>query len=123
PGLAYDAIIDIGGNRPLELLRGRLTSRGRAVLVGGESGGQIIGPLGGPLRALLMSAFGSQKLIPMLASVRTADLETLTELIEAGKLRPVIDRTYTLAETADAMRHLEAGRARGKIVVRVAQDL
>lgn len=119
PGQAYDAILDIGGSRPLEVLRGRLTPTGRAVLVGGEGGGQIIGPLGGPLRGLLMSAFGSQKLIPMLAAVRAADLETLTELIEAGKLRPVIDRTYPLGETAEAMRHLEAGRARGKIVVRV----
>jgi len=122
PGQAYDAIVDMGGSRPLAVLRGHLTPAGRLVMVGGEEGGRFIGPLGRSFRGLFLSAFGRQKFVTFVAAVRAPDLEFLAGLIEAGKVKPIIERTYLLSDTAEAIRHLEAGRARGKLVVRVADD-
>lgn len=122
PGQAYDAILDMGGSRPLAALRGHLTPTGRLVLVGGEEGGRFIGPLGRSFRGLFLSAIGRQKFVTFVATVRAPDLEFLAGLIEAGKVKPIIERTYNLSDTAEAIRHLEAGRARGKLVVRVADD-
>ncbi len=120
PGRTYDAILDIGGSRPLAALRRHLTPSGRLVIVGGEGGGRLIGPIGRSMRGLLLSAFGRQKFVTFIAAVRSPDLELLTELIEAGKVKPAIDRIYPLSDTAEAIRYLEAGRARGKLVIRVA---
>jgi len=115
----YDLILDAAGNRPLSRLRRALAPRGTLVIVGGEAGGRWLGGVDRQLRALLLSPFLSQKLRPMLAAVRREDLQVLKELIEAGKVAPVIDRTYPLAEAAAAIRHLEGGKARGKVVLSV----
>lgn len=71
------------------------------------------------MRALTLSRFVGQRLTSVLCKERSADLERLTELIEAGKVTPSIDRTYRLAQVPDAMRHLAAGKARGKVAITV----
>ena len=115
----YDLILDIGGNRSISHLRRALTPEGILVLVGGEGGGQWLGGMERQVRALAISPFVSQKLRMFVAREHYEELLVLTELIEAGKVMPVIDRTYPLSETADAVRYLEKGNARGKVVITV----
>ena len=92
--------------------------RGTLVLVGGEGGDRWIG-MGRSLQALVVSPFVSHKLRPLSSKPNQPDLHLLKELIEAGKLTPVIDRTYPLSEVPDAIRYLHEGRARGKLVISV----
>jgi NADPH:quinone reductase-like Zn-dependent oxidoreductase len=115
----YDLIVDIAGNPTLSRLRRALTATGTVVIVGGEEGGNFTGGINRQLRALALSPFVRQQLTMFIAKQRSRDLERLTELIEAGMMMPHIDRTYRLDQGADAMRHLEAGRARGKIAITV----
>lgn len=116
----YDLILDNGGNRSLSHLRRALASQGTLVIVGGEGGGRWLGGFDRQiLRAPLLSLLVSQTLRPLTAKVRHEDLQVLRELIEAGKVTPVIDRTYPLAEAPEAIRYLHDGRARGKVVVTV----
>ncbi len=115
----YDVILDIAGNSPLKRLRRALTPTGTIVFVGGEHGGEIFGGLGRPMRALLLGMFVRQKFAMFMSREHFSDLEQLTALLEAGKVTPVIDRTYALSQAADAMRQLEAGRVRGKIAITV----
>jgi NADPH:quinone reductase-like Zn-dependent oxidoreductase len=117
-GQPYDLIVDNIGNHSLSDLRRVLTPKGTLVLIGGE-GGRLLGPLATLIRASVVSRFGSQKLIPLLATINKEDLIVLNGLMEAGKVTPVIDRTYPLTETAEAIRYLEAGHARGKVVITV----
>jgi NADPH:quinone reductase-like Zn-dependent oxidoreductase len=113
----YDVILDIGGNRRLSDLRRALAPRGRLVIVGGETGGRWLGGADRQIRALALSPFVSQKLGTFVASENARDLIVLTELIEAGKLAPAIDRTYPLGEVPAAIRSMLDGQARGKIVI------
>jgi NADPH:quinone reductase-like Zn-dependent oxidoreductase len=115
----YDLILDIGGNSPLSRLRRALTPSGTLVIVGGEDGGRFTGGFGRQLRAVGLSPFVRQRLIMKTPNEHHADLQPLAELIDAGKLTPSIERTYTLRQAPDAMRHLEAGQARGKLVITV----
>jgi NADPH:quinone reductase-like Zn-dependent oxidoreductase len=115
----YDVILDIAGNRRLSHLRRALTARGRLIIVGGETEGRWLGGSDRQVRALLLSPFVSQKLGTFIASENAEDLMVLRGLIEAGKLTPAIDRTYPLSEVPAAIRHMQEGRARGKIVIRV----
>jgi NADPH:quinone reductase-like Zn-dependent oxidoreductase len=115
----YDLILDMAGTRPLSQLRRALTPRGTLVPVGGEGGGRWIGGVGRSLQALALSPFVSQTLRPIVALANAADLRFLTELIDAGKVRPVVDRTYPLAGAPDAIRRLHDGAARGKLVIAV----
>ena len=115
----YDLILDIGGNSPLSRLRRALTASGTLVIVGGEDGGRWTGGFGRQLRAVALSPFVRQRLTMKTPKEHYADLERLAHLIEAGELTPIIDQTYPLHEAADAMRHLEAGQARGKLVITV----
>jgi NADPH:quinone reductase-like Zn-dependent oxidoreductase len=115
----YDLILDIGGNSSLSRLRRALTSTGTLVLVGGEGGGRWLGGLDRQLRALLLSPYVSQKLKMKVPSENYEDMLALKELIEAGKVTPVIDRTYPLTEAAQAIRYMEEGHARGKVVITV----
>jgi NADPH:quinone reductase-like Zn-dependent oxidoreductase len=119
-GHRYDVVLDIGGNARLSRLRRALTPHGRLVIVGGETSGRLLGGSGRQLRATALSPFVSQQLGTFIASENAADLTVLSELIEAGTLTPAIDRIYPLAETAAAIRHLLAGRTRGKVVVSVS---
>src|SRR6266516_4063290 len=114
----YDLILDIGGNSPLSRLRRALTPAGTLVIAGGEDGGRWTG-MGRQLRALARSPFTRQRLTMLISRQRHADLETLARLIEAGQLTPVIGQTYPLHQAPDAMRHLQAGHARGKLVITV----
>ena len=117
-GARYDLILDMGGNRSLSQLRRALIPGGTLVLVGGEGGDRWNG-IGRPLQALAMSAFIGDKLRPLASKANQADLQFLKKLMEAGKVTPVVDRTYLLSETADAMRHLDERRGRGKVVITV----
>jgi NADPH:quinone reductase-like Zn-dependent oxidoreductase len=115
----YDLILDIGGNPALSRLRRALTPTGTAVIVGGENDGRLTGGLDRQFRAVALSVFVRQRLTFFVSKERASDLERLTEFIEAGSLTPSIDRTYPLEQAAEAMRHLEAGKARGKIAITI----
>ena len=114
----YDLVLDIAGNPTVARLRRALTPHGTAVFVGGEGGGAITG-MGRQLRGALLSPFVGQRLVPLMARERGTDYERLTQLIEAGRLTPSLDRTYPLEEAPDAMRQLEEGTIRGKIAITV----
>ena len=117
----YDVILDIGGNSPLRKLRSALTESGTLVIVGGEEGGKWIAGVDRQLRAMALSPFVGQRLTTFMSKETHVDLERLAQIIDAGDLTPVIDRTYTLDEVPDAMRHLVAGKAAGKIVISVQE--
>jgi len=115
----YDLILDIGGNASLSRLRRALTPKGTLVIVGGETGGRWLGGYDRLLRAPLLSLFVSQQLGTLVNRENHEDMLVLTELIEAGKVTPAIDRTYPLTEAAKAIRYLEQGHVRGKVVITV----
>src|SRR5215217_1244157 len=115
----YDLILDIGGNSTLSRLRRALASRGTLVIVGGEGGGRWLGGLERQLWATMLSPFVSQKLGTFVNKENHEDMIVLKDLIESGKVTPVIDRTYPLAEVPEAIRYLEEGHARGKVVITV----
>jgi NADPH:quinone reductase-like Zn-dependent oxidoreductase len=115
----WDVIIDTAGRRSLSQLRRALTPKGTLVIVGGEGGGRWLGGFTRNLRAPLVSRFVGQRLRMLASKPRQDDLQVLRELAQAGKLTPLIDRTYPLGETPEAMRRLEAGHTRGKIVITV----
>ncbi len=113
----WDAIIDTAGNRPLGALRGILAERGALVIVGGEGGGPLLGGLDRNLRASLAGIGSRQRLRALVSRERAADLEHLGSLVRAGRLLVPIESVRPLAETAAAVEHIGAGRARGKTVV------
>ncbi|MFV8752144.1 NAD(P)-dependent alcohol dehydrogenase [Nannocystaceae bacterium ST9] len=115
----YDLVLDTAGNRSVSHLRRALTPTGTLVLVGGEGAGDWFGMMKRPLVMLLLNPFVRHRLRPVLGLTRAADLEVLRELIEAGKLTPLIDRTYPLAEATQAVRQQCEGHACGKIVLTV----
>jgi NADPH:quinone reductase-like Zn-dependent oxidoreductase len=115
----YDLILDIAGNPALSRLRRALASTGTAVIVGGENGGSWTGGIDRQLRARVLSALVRQRLTMVLCQERSSDLERLTAVIEAGNVTPSIDRTYPLADVPEAMRHLAAGKVRGKIAITI----
>jgi NADPH:quinone reductase-like Zn-dependent oxidoreductase len=115
----YDVILDIGGNRRLSHLRRALTPKGGLVIVGGETDGRWLGGTDRQLRAQVLSLFVSQKLGTFIASENAADLVALADLIEAGTIKAVVDRTYPLSEVAAAIRDLIDGHVRGKIAITV----
>jgi len=88
--------------------------------VGGSETGRWLGPLVGMLKAAALSPFVSQRLLPFMARLNRDDLVALQELVGAGRIVPVIDRTYPLGDVPQAIRHLEGGHARGKIVITMA---
>ena len=114
----YDLIIDIGGSSPLSRLRRALNPKGTLVIVGGEGGGNTDrnGPPTPRARPLTVPA---QRLTLLVPKEHYADLERLTEYIEAGTVTPSIDRTYPLDQAADAMQQLITGQVRGKIAITI----
>ena len=118
-GHRYDVILDAGGGRPLRSLRRMLTPRGTLVIVGAETGGRWLGGNDRQLRAMLLSPFVGQKLGTFICSENAADLLVLTGLMESGQVMPVIDRAYPLSEAPAAIRYLQDGHARGKVVISV----
>ena len=115
----YDLVLQLAGTSSPADCRRALTPSGTLLLSSGESAGRWIGPVGRIIKAVVLSPFVGQRLAPFLARQSREDLQTVRELIEQGKLSPVIDRTYPLRETPEAIRHLEQGHARGKIVITV----
>jgi NADPH:quinone reductase-like Zn-dependent oxidoreductase len=116
----YDVILDNVGNRPLSRLRRALTPAGTLVLNAGGSPGRVVGAIGPILRAVAVNGLVRQRLRPLPPREDGAELAAVTGLIEEGKLRPVIDRTYPLADTAAGLSYVEQGHVRGKVVVTVA---
>ncbi len=114
----YDVILDIAGNRSLSELRRALTQRGTLVIVGGEDAGNWLG-VRRQLRAAALSPFVRQKLGFFISKERRQDLEELRRLLEAGTIRPVVDRTFPLEEVPAAIRYLRDGHARGKVVITI----
>jgi NADPH:quinone reductase-like Zn-dependent oxidoreductase len=115
----YDVILDIGGNRRVSDLRRALTPRGRLLIVGGETDGRWLGGFDRQIRALLLSLVVHQKLGMFASTENAKDLQSVRELIESGRVVPVVDRTYPLRETAAAIRYLMDGHVRGKVVISV----
>jgi NADPH:quinone reductase-like Zn-dependent oxidoreductase len=119
-GGRYDAILDIAGSRPVSALRRVLAPTGTLVLVGGEEGGRWLGGMMRPLGAAARSPFLRQRLVMLSPAEDGADLVALAELVADGSLRPAVERVFELDDAAKAIEHLEAGHARGKLVVRVS---
>ena len=115
-GQRYDLIVDMAGTHSLSDCRRALTPRGRYVVVGAPSGRWLTGP-DRFIKALVLSLFVSQSMVPFITTANKEDLVVLKDLIEAGKVTPVIDRSYRLIEVPEAIRYLEEGHARGKIVI------
>jgi NADPH:quinone reductase-like Zn-dependent oxidoreductase len=115
----WDLILDTAGRRSLSQLRRALTPRGTLVIVGGEGAGRWLGGFDRNLRAPVLSRFVGQRLRMLASKERGEDLEVLRELLDAGKVTPVIGRTYPLREVPEAIRQLEAGHTRGKLVITV----
>lgn len=114
----FDVIIDIAGNRPLAELRRALDADGTLVIVGGSGGHATMG-FGRTIRASLLSPFVGQRLRALISKPNAADLETLTGLVDSGKLTPRVDATYPLAEAAVAIDLVGEGHSRGKTVVTI----
>jgi NADPH:quinone reductase-like Zn-dependent oxidoreductase len=115
----WDLILDTAGHRSLSRLRRALTPKGTLVIVGSEVRGRWMGGFDRNLRAPVLSRFVGQRLRMLASKPRPGDLQTLRELLEAGKLTPRVGRTYPLGEVPEAMRALEAGNTHGKIVITV----
>ena len=113
----YDLILDMGGNRSLSQVKRALRPGGTLVSVGSEQGNRWVGGRGW-IQAMLLSRF-VRNLRPLASAPNQADLQILKELAEAGKVTPVIDKTYTLSKVPDAIGYLHAGDARGKVVITI----
>jgi NADPH:quinone reductase-like Zn-dependent oxidoreductase len=118
----YDVVFQLAGTLSPAACRRALTPTGTLVLSSGDARGRVIGPIGRILGGLALSPFVRQRIVPFIAKPGASDLGVLRELIEDGKVTPVIDRTYALREAPDAIRYLEEGHAGGKIVITVADS-
>ena len=115
----YDLLLDVAGSKPWSALRRVLTPQATVVIVGAQKR-RVLGPIGHIVRLRVASLLrGSQKAVFFIAKTNRADMEVLRELLESGQVKPVVDRKYQLADTAEAFRYLGEGHARGKIVVTV----
>jgi NADPH:quinone reductase-like Zn-dependent oxidoreductase len=115
----YDVILDTGGHSTLSQLRRALTRKGTLVIVGSETDGRLLGGFDRSIRAMLLSAFVGQKLVALTNSENAEDLISIKELIEADKVTPVMDRTFSLSEAPKAIHYLKEGHARGKVAITV----
>jgi NADPH:quinone reductase-like Zn-dependent oxidoreductase len=115
-GERYDLILDMAGTHSLSECRRALTTRGTYIVVGAPGGRWLRGP-DRFLKALALSLFVSQRMVPFITKADRKDLLVLSDLMEAGKITPVIDKSYGLMEVPEAIRYLEEGHARGKVVI------
>lgn len=113
----YDVIVDIGGRNSLRRLRRALNPKGTLVMIGGEGGGRWTGGIGRQLRALMLSPFVSQRLTMFISKEHHSYIDRLAELMESGHVVPAVKERFGLADTADAIRLLEAGLVAGKAVM------
>lgn len=114
---AYDAVIDIGGHRPLSVLRSVVVRGGAVVIVGSETGGRWTGGLGRSVRAAMLSPFVSGRMVMLVSTEHHAGVDRIVERLGSGAVRAPLDRTFPLDRAADAMRLLESGQVRGKVAV------
>jgi len=117
--IRYDVVLDNVGNRSIRDLRRAATPTGIVIVNGGGSPGHLIGAPGSILRAVIVNLFVRQQITMVPTTWSRDDLLAVSELADTGTLRPVIDRTYPLADTATGLQHVEAGHARGKVVITV----
>ena len=117
----YDVILDNVGNHSLSECRGVLVPNGKYVLIGGGGASDqgFLGGLGKALWAMVFSKFVNQQMGMMMADANQKDLTILAEMMQSGKLKPVIDRTYKLDQVPDAIRYVEQGHAKGKVIITV----
>jgi NADPH:quinone reductase-like Zn-dependent oxidoreductase len=115
----YDVVLDNVGNQPLRRLRRALTPTGTLVHNAGGRPGHVFGPIGSILRVVVANGLVSQRFRPLPSDWTREHLLAVTELVDAGRLTPVVDRTFPLADTAAALHHVEQGHARGKVVLPV----
>lgn len=115
----YDLLLDVAGSRSWAACRRVLHPKATLVLVGAPKGNRVLGPLSHIGAIRLGSLRASQKVVFFVSKRRNADLVTLQGLLEAGTVTPVVERTYALSETADALRYLGEGHAKGKLVITV----
>jgi NADPH:quinone reductase-like Zn-dependent oxidoreductase len=113
----YDIFLDLVGNHPLSACRRVLTPKGIYVAAGGKADPWMFAVFAGALHAFLLSLTGTRKLVGFFAKMNQADLKILGELMQAGEVLPVLDKTYPLRECAAAVGYLEEGHARGKVVI------
>jgi NADPH:quinone reductase-like Zn-dependent oxidoreductase len=113
----YDLLLDVAGSRPWSACRRVLTPRATLVMVGAPKGSRLLGPLGHIVKVRLASLRASQRVVFFISKARRQDLLVLRELLEAGSLTPVVERTYALGEAAEALRYLGEGHARGKLAI------
>ncbi|MFJ6375746.1 NAD(P)-dependent alcohol dehydrogenase [Pseudarthrobacter oxydans] len=118
-GAQYDVILDTAGNRPFSVLRRALARRATLVLVGGENGRKLTGGFERSLAAPLLSLFSRQKYKSLVSRETYLDLEAVASLIEAGSVKPAVDKVFPLEEAPAAVRYLREGRSLGKVVVRI----
>jgi NADPH:quinone reductase-like Zn-dependent oxidoreductase len=120
-GQRYDVILDNVPNHPLSECRHSLTDKGKYVMIGGggPNDGRWIGPFGRVIQAVVLSPFVSQKMKMMMADMNQKDLGLLADMMQSGKLKPVIDRQYKLEQLPEAIAYVEQGHARGKVIITV----
>jgi NADPH:quinone reductase-like Zn-dependent oxidoreductase len=116
----FDLMLDVAGSRSWSEYRRVLTPQATLVIVGAPKGSRLIGPLSHVVKVRLAALRSSQKVAFFVAKFNKADMEVLRELLESGKVTPVIDRCYELSEIADAFRYLGEGHCRAKVVITVA---
>lgn len=115
----YDLILDIGGNASRRRLGRALTPTGTVVFIGGENGDNFSGSMGRPMRAGIRSLLGRQRFVMLASKEHAVDLELMAPLFDSGQVVPSVERTYDLDEVHEAVSHVAAGRARGKVVISV----
>jgi NADPH:quinone reductase-like Zn-dependent oxidoreductase len=115
----YDVILDNVANHSLSECRHILTPNGRYVLIGGGGANEqgLIGIMAKPFQAMVMSWFVNQKMGMMMAEMKQSDLSIIADLMQSGKVKAVIDRTYKLSEIQQAVAYVEEGHARGKVII------
>jgi NADPH:quinone reductase-like Zn-dependent oxidoreductase len=118
-GIRHDLMVDVAGSRSFLACRGALEPDARFVLVGGKMTYRGLGPLPHVAGTILKSRFRSQKMKFFVAKITTEHLSIMRDLIEAGQVRPVVERSYPLSEASDAVAYLGQGHARGKLVITV----
>jgi NADPH:quinone reductase-like Zn-dependent oxidoreductase len=116
----YDLILDIAATKSWSQYRRVLNPQAVLVIVGAPDGGSLLGPLGQVLKVRLSALRGSQKATFFIANLNRPDMHVLRELLESGKVKPVVERRYELSEIAEALRYMGEGHAQGKLVVNVS---
>jgi NADPH:quinone reductase-like Zn-dependent oxidoreductase len=120
----FDVILDNVGTQSMSAFKHLLKEKGRYVLIGGGGTGDqgLIGPLINPVKLLFLSISGKQEMSMMLAELNQKDLAAFADLMQSGKVKAVIDRTFPLSDLAGAIHYLEQGHARGKVIIKVSDE-